>query len=483
MPWIQSLRAASFLVACLLLSIPAAAARGVIDYERERALVLAQLQGGDYAALDARLNGLQQRFEEGDPADEALWPSFKMFEDLAPDLASAEAGLVAWRQRFPRSYAARVALGIYYFRRGADARGVKYVALTSRAELAAMERWMSAAWQELEASLELTTRPFMSHAYMLLIESFDGERAEVERQFRSAERHAPASLRLRVRYMGRLKPRWGGSYEQMQAFIDESRTMLGEGAGLAELRAEIPADQAKLATEHQDWNAAEQYYAQALKYHDAAPLRCERAWVRLQRDQVDAALDDLEHALALPALGNETACPSTLAALTLKTGENSRVLALLDGFLPHYPRTGDLYNRRGWQLQQHGRHLEAFKDYTRAGELGESYGKAMVGNYLFYGGGGIAQERERGLAVLKEAAASGSDQYAKQSYAAALAAVGRHDEAAKLQARTEAGMEMQRENYRNLKMLAAAAALLALLLGVRDARRKAKGRAKPGADD
>ena len=70
---------------------------------------------------------------------------------------------------------------------------------------------------------------------------------------------------VRAKYMVTLMPRWGGSEEEMRAFVEESR---GEGLSaqrLGSLEGIILADQAQTEREEGDYASAERDYRKAME--------------------------------------------------------------------------------------------------------------------------------------------------------------------------------------------------------------------------
>src|SRR6185295_15050115 len=92
--------------------------------------VVVMLERGDYGALEARLADLQSRYEGGQVPEDELEHAFRAFRRIGP---SAEPALKEWGEKTPRSYSARVALGIYYLWRGIEARGSGYANETPEA--------------------------------------------------------------------------------------------------------------------------------------------------------------------------------------------------------------------------------------------------------------------------------------------------------------------------------------------------------------
>jgi hypothetical protein len=206
---------------------------------------LTWLKSANYGALQQYLAGLQDAYESGQISDRQLYQGFRtLYQD---DVANA-AYFDHWVQALPTSYAARVARGAYYYRMGLAMRGDDIIDNTPPERLGRMKDYLELSRPDLLASLKLTGKPYLSTLYLLDVELLDG--------FPPARRHwldvgtsiDPGNSLLRVRYMVSLEPRWGGSFDQMRAFIDECArqkvtdvTMAGLKLSLSEQLAEAKA--------------------------------------------------------------------------------------------------------------------------------------------------------------------------------------------------------------------------------------------------
>ncbi|HEU5284559.1 MAG TPA: DUF4034 domain-containing protein, partial [Burkholderiales bacterium] len=243
--------------------------------------ILAALLEGDYDGVDARLNALQQRFEQDDTAEEALRLGFHLFRSVQSDTeAAVEQALVVWVERYPRSYAARLARGIFYIERGLDARGTEYASKTSARQFEEMERWFERGRKDLRASLELSAKPLLSHMWLITQAMRSGADDDEQRYYRAALEYAPRSIELRVLYMTRLEPRWGGSYEAMEAHAKESEAALGPGSQTNRLYRMIAEDRGHVLMDAQKYDAAHAVYTEAIERYGGRGVRCGRARAR-----------------------------------------------------------------------------------------------------------------------------------------------------------------------------------------------------------
>lgn len=213
----------------LLALVPAvhAVAGGV----KARHQILTVLRDGNYAALDAAMNAVQQDYRGGTVSDVALVRQFGAFARTDQELAGL---LDGWVQAYPDSYAAHLARGAFYFRCGVAARGMRYASRTTEAQLAGMRLYLGKARADLEASLALDPKPLASYRYLIIISRMTGDKGATRALASNALALDPDSIMIRRPYMVSLETRWGGSLEEMLAFRAESA---GTGASAEHLQA------------------------------------------------------------------------------------------------------------------------------------------------------------------------------------------------------------------------------------------------------
>jgi hypothetical protein len=173
-----------------------------------------------YAEADKRLNDVQREYEVGKRSDESLLHVFRVFYDTAPAL---QRKYDAWVAAFPRSYAARMARGIYRRERGAKARGRRYIEKTSPQAIATLEAHLQAATPDFEASFSLTAKPILTYHAIVTVARYSGDAATTARMFKKARRIDPRNFIVRYMCLATQQTRWGGSLAAMLASREEAR--------------------------------------------------------------------------------------------------------------------------------------------------------------------------------------------------------------------------------------------------------------------
>jgi hypothetical protein len=199
------------------------------------------LRAGDWAVLDRQFSAIQAAYESGRLDDEQLRAEFRVFYDTDRSLA---ARYDAWLAHSPKSYVAHLAKGIFYKRVGIEDRGTASARETSPEKFVAMRRALEIAGREFSISETLTPRPLLTYLHVMDVTSYLGD-AELTRAFLDkALRLDPKSFIVREKYMGTLQRKWGGSPEQMQDFLAESRRAGLSASDMSQLQAVIQLDQA-----------------------------------------------------------------------------------------------------------------------------------------------------------------------------------------------------------------------------------------------
>lgn len=393
---------------------------------RER--LLGALVSGDFKQLEQAYAEAQQDFERDRKTDTKLGEVYYALSDLPQrlDHPTASRQLDEWAKQFPRSYAARTVRGVYLSDRAMQARGGKFVNETSEEQFSEMRKWHALAKQDLLASLKLTRYPLMSHVELYRIAMVVSDDQDRSVHFAKAFEMAPASMQLHKQVMVSLTPRWGGSYEMMQAYVDKVGPKLGLDKDRGILKSMIIEDKASDMTTQKKYAEAYALYGEAILLRDSTNYLCKRAYLGtlLKKPEV-SILNDLKAAVVKDV--PYTYCATMAASFARSNINQAETLPLLDAYLKHFPRNAELYNARAWVNQERNDQVSAFPDLLKSAELGNAWGQTMAGKYLFSGWGGTV-DRVKALDLLKAAAEQGEPN-AQLSVVQALEFLGKPEEA------------------------------------------------------
>jgi hypothetical protein len=178
-----------------------------------------------------------------------------------------------------------------------------------------------------------------------------------------------------------LTPRWGGSYDEMWAFLKECQDQHLPIEYLKVLEARIYLDQAQvLCCEQHQPEKGLVFFRKVVALLDGIDIQ----------DRLDALkgiVDNRDKSQSLVTMASE------IEAILRISPEDTRFLGY-----------------RGWVRFQQGRFHEGLKDYATAAELGDAYSQLQFGKQLYYGmPPTVAPNREQALFWIKKAAGQGNE--------------------------------------------------------------------------
>lgn len=240
---------------------PSTAAAPILNgHDQTELLALLRVQA--FETLESSTRQVQEQFEKGALSDIQLRNTYRQFYDIdEQDLAKIK----EWKKTVPGSYAAHLILGVYFKRKGFDARGDKLISQTPQENLDRMRQYLERALTELGKSLKLTEKPFLSLFHLLDISQSDGSKEQSRALVIAANTMLPGNMLARNRFMKTLTPRWGGSYEEMKQFLAQSKKEGVSTVGLIQLEAIMYDDMAATSLAQGDRQKATTYLFQAVE--------------------------------------------------------------------------------------------------------------------------------------------------------------------------------------------------------------------------
>lgn len=333
----------------------------------------ALLRAGDFDALERYYSQVQQRFRAGALSSDAARDEFRAFYSTDAALAAQYAKWIASK---PHSYVAQLARGIYYKRRGMEFRGSKTIGATDPSQIAAMHAEFAIARSALRRSAALDSRPFLSYLHAIDLERMEGDSREARRIYDLAVRLDPGSFALREKYLESLRPRWGGSLADMDAFLREC-----ESATMTEQQRRL------LLSRFEE----------------------ERGWVA--ENSPDGYAEAVRAYLRAAELAPEDACGpcgplDRAASLQVRLGRFADAIAVYDRILAADAKDLRALDGRGHAKLKLGKVEAAIADLTVSAEAGDAYAQTLLAKiYLDRESG--PEDRALALRWLQAAAAQG----------------------------------------------------------------------------
>jgi len=211
--------------------------------------------------------------------------------------------LDAWVANQPRSAVARLARAAHLLASGDQARGEKFIDETSEQQIREMREWYKLAATDISAARSLDSTNLIAH-WLAIQMAMHGSSSDVPRAILDdGLRMVPGSLLLRWRYAFALRPRWGGSMDEMLDFADESDSASTVNPRLRLLRGMVPYDSAIVLLHDDRDEEAIAMFTKALSYGDFFLYREDRGALYRSMKRYEEAIVDFESALAqVPAL-------------------------------------------------------------------------------------------------------------------------------------------------------------------------------------
>lgn len=365
--------------------------------------IIGMLERREYDELDRTLSGYQAAFERDPGTSLQLEAAFGCFDRLPQRLAP---NLDEWVALKGSSYAAAVARGRYLMRRGQEARGTGFASQTSKAAIGEMREYFRTATIDLDRSIALTEKPYLSHRYLLTMSRYVGSPSKSLSEYQKAIRWAPQSVETRLVYMRSLEPRWGGSDEAMEQFLAESRVVLTDPASVRRLAARIPWSRGNDAWDAKDYVRALGYYDEAVELDANAETLCYRASGLSQANRYDAALEDALRAFELS--GTERDCVPPLVRAAGRASNAGRAIEVLSNVIDADPSLHDALAQRCYRYTNADKSELAFADCLRAAKLGSVWAEYQTGR-MYTVGLGVPLDREQGTYWMRKAAEHGHE--------------------------------------------------------------------------
>lgn len=331
--------------------------------------LLALLRDKKYPALDDTLNDRHARMLKGEFTDQTLVRLTNFVDGADPAL---EPLLNEWVRTSQGGFMALLVRGKYHSATAWKKRGSEFADKTSNDQLDAMAEAFKKAAADLLESRQKQPRSVLPYPDLMHIASAVGQRGEISDILMRANEVAPQNYVARRMAVVRFSPKWGGSFEDMDKVLLQSKT------------SQLPAiDQRKLEysvlmEKASHYKIVEKRPIEALPYYTQAAKLCDSyaAW-----GEVSGIQYEREDWPAVEAATNQ--------------------------YMRLRPDTAWGFNRRAWALEKQGRVKDAIVDYERSAELGNDYAQNKMG-YFYLTGNAVTKDLVKAKALFEKANAQGN---------------------------------------------------------------------------
>jgi tetratricopeptide (TPR) repeat protein len=247
-----------------------------------------------HEALTRYLEQLQAEFER-DPTRE-YWPldAADAFDSSEPELG---ARLDAWVAASPQSFAPYLARATHLAAVAQARRGGKWAKDTADEDFAAMREAGDRALADVQRATALRPKLVAARRLQIKLSRLTSKHEDERAALDAALEACPTCFQVRVAYLYSLTPRWGGTYDQMDAFARASAP--AGGARMRLLAGYADQDRAQMLRYDKKLDAARVAIERATALGDHWEFLVERANIDLARGDAEHALADLDRAAAL----------------------------------------------------------------------------------------------------------------------------------------------------------------------------------------
>lgn len=283
--------------------------------------LIEMLRTGRWDTLDAQLSAYETKAEKDPRFEMNAIVAFGAFDGGNILIASK---LNDWVTAAPNSYAALVARATCEIAVAQRLRGTGPGEDVPKETQAAVDKDLQAAVRDANEAIKI--HPNLAPAYALRIKAarIDGTSDQMARAKGDAMSIVPASFAVREQIMYALRPRWGGTRQEMQQLADSSQYYAEQNPAMHFLKGWVALDEGDDLADSGKWQEAIEKYTQALQLggeYWTSYRRRARAWYAIQQWQ--KAVEDGQRSDHLYPEYSETLKLLALATARLEEPEPS----------------------------------------------------------------------------------------------------------------------------------------------------------------
>jgi tetratricopeptide (TPR) repeat protein len=342
---------AIFAPASALAAAPEEAAKAA-EVSKVRYVVM--LGSHDFEGLAAAEKAIIENYRAGRINTDEF--SFQIAALVSPPSTSYIPDAELWVKAQPKSYAARLGLGILYMHAAWEARGNKFIRETSREQLDKMRELARKALDHLQTSLTLFEKPYPS--YMNMIDADNLLSKGKKRHYLDlAIKMDPAARSVYWNYFIVGTPSWGGSFEELESLVAEAKQgpMPPHNVAILETNLLYLKGQDEAGLRRNPTGAASLF----LQAYERTPTKKEDVWLLYMA-----------------------------ATELVKAKQEERAIEVYTRIIEVRPDEDNAYAQRAWLYGGMQKHDLALKDYVASAKLGNRVAQNNAGYYYMVGRGG-----------------------------------------------------------------------------------------------
>ena len=296
-----------------------------------------------FDSLNKTASEIQLAFEQ-DPSYEYKASDFyDIFQSTLPEY---ETLLNDWSAHSPSHFAPYLARAEYYYYKGWESRGQRYISETSEQQLAGMHSYFQKALRDIDTALAINPRLLSAHIIRISIYNVDGGNDQENAAFDKARQYFPSCFLLYNTMASAKLPRWGGSYAVMDRLAMQAYKQIRTNPELYMLFGRIYADQAWGFREKKQYDKALALYAKAIRFGDYYEFYDERAKTYVEMKEYDQALKDVNQSISLRPVKSRPYC--LRATIFLQKGDPDAAMREIRSTEAMFPGNFEIRETKKW---------------------------------------------------------------------------------------------------------------------------------------
>lgn len=197
--------------------------------------VYSWIEDENKSKLNEIFNGIVEAYFSGQAPEGAL--RFVYYDNFNYSTEEADRLTSLWIKLSPESAHAQAARGLHLMRSGIEARGEKVISKAASENLQRMRDQLSRAREHLETAIQYDPRIMPAYAALITVAQYMGDRKLADSVYENALAIDDKNYHVRYAFLKQLRPRWGGSHEEMDDVVEGAEAFLSENPRLSKLRA------------------------------------------------------------------------------------------------------------------------------------------------------------------------------------------------------------------------------------------------------
>ena len=229
-------------------------------------------------------------------SESQLFLAYRAFDISSP---AYEALLTEWVEATPMDYQPYLARAEYFYRFGWFYRGNKWKSETLQFQVDVMDSYFNRAKQDAAKGVDLNRQALNGYYILAAISHIQSREEEARKYVDQAIKINPATYYVRAMHMRLSTPSWGGSFEVMRAFSEESLQYVDRNSKLEWLVGLVYSEVARSRRTSGQYTVAGGLYDKALEHGENPRTLVDRGMNYYFQKIYKLAADDFTQAIKI----------------------------------------------------------------------------------------------------------------------------------------------------------------------------------------